>query len=303
MGRRSISLKEFIANLDYTISPDEGYVNLRGGKPTIKPYRVQTDGDGFIKSGREETEIRIIGLGDSVLECLFVEEEHRICARLEWELEKKIGQSITVLNGGYSGATSLHILNTFVNKIVPLKPHAVFLMTGIMDLEAMFKVDSFWSIDGYLRSIVEDENNPGVWDQNFRSIVDSASRLKLQSLIVRAGSMFDIPVCCIATPHLQSYAGSYINNTYPDPSVYFERVNNRRAANKSIEDFCYYNGIKYFDTQDSVANVEGAFCDDIHLNITGTHLVAKSIIDQGFGEFIRSAIANREVSRQAEKHS
>lgn len=301
MGRRFIRLKEFNANLDYTLAPDEGYSTIRGGKPELKQYRIRTDGNGFILSGRQGSDIRIVGLGDSVLECLFVEEESRICARLEEAVSEELGQSITILNGGYSGATSLHILNTFMNKIVPLKPHAVFLMTGIMDLEAMFKVESFWSTDGYLRPVVEDEANPGVWDQNFRQSVDAASRAKIIALIIRAGAMFNIPVCCLATPHLQIYEGSYVKNTYPDPSVYAERIFNRRSANEAVKELCALHGLRYFETQHVVAEKEFAFCDDIHLNQVGTHAIVQSIMSQGFGNFVKSAIVSRQSLQNSEE--
>ncbi|MCI9882930.1 MULTISPECIES: SGNH/GDSL hydrolase family protein [Methylobacterium] len=292
MSSRSIRLKEFDFNLDYEAWPSNDYSNLRGGKPEVKGYRIRTDEDGFITSGTHSDGVKIIGLGDSVLECMFIEEDCRICALLEEKLNKTGGKKFRILNGGYSGATTLHILNNFINKIVPIRPAGVFVMTGIMDLEAMFKVDSFWSKDAYLRPVTDINGKPGEWDQNFRDTMDAASRIKLTSSLVSIARLFQIPIWFIGSPHLQIYEGDYIHNTYPSKENYMLRVMNRNDANNSVKLFCENNGVKYIGAEDALRNNEKLFCDDIHLNADGSRLFAQELFRLGFEEQVIACIKN-----------
>jgi hypothetical protein len=61
--------------------------------------------------------------------------EDRICSRLQQILAKESGINVAILDGGYSGATVLHSFNTFMNKIIPLRPAAVILMTRMVDFD------------------------------------------------------------------------------------------------------------------------------------------------------------------------
>jgi hypothetical protein len=108
MGNRAIKLKEFALDQDFLTNPPQSYRDARDGHPVLNDYRIRTDSAGFILSGDFRSPNKIVGLGDSVMECMFVVEPDRICAKIERSLEHKS----QVLNGGYSGATSLHIVNT-----------------------------------------------------------------------------------------------------------------------------------------------------------------------------------------------
>lgn len=287
MAGRSIRLKEYGANLDFEAIPSADYVEARGHAIDDRPCRVRTDENGFILSGHSLTGKTIIGLGDSVLECLFVKEDDRFCAQLQKRIRQETSQSINVLNGGYSGSTTLHVLNAFINKVVPLKPDAVFLMTGIMDLEAMFKVDSFWSKDAYLRSIMDNGDAPGFWDQNFREEMDENSRSTLNRLLIDAARAFAIPLVFVSTPHQTVFQGAYVQGHYPSKDAYSVRVRNRRLANRQIEDLCCQLGAHYIDIQSFADGLDGMFYDDIHLTGLGAGRAAEALVERGFAQALR----------------
>jgi hypothetical protein len=86
-------------------------------------------------------------LGDSVPECLFMDEEFRIESVLT-----RLNPHCSYFNHAYSGATSLDILNILVNKIIPIRPSKVFFMAGVYD-DAISNL-GFFNLDIKSSSIV-----------------------------------------------------------------------------------------------------------------------------------------------------
>ena len=139
-GRRHIRLKEFPSGQEISNTPNPVYISERDSSLVAKTYKMLTDSNGFILSGStpRETSKKVIILGDSVVEGMFSDPEDRLCARLEKALCEHLGEDISVLNAGYSSATSLHSFNVFLNKIIPLKPAAVIFLSGIVDVDVAY---------------------------------------------------------------------------------------------------------------------------------------------------------------------
>ena len=144
--KRSIRLKEYPPGTSVEYTPGEAYVDERNGALVNKPYLVETDAQGFIKgSGSpDQAEYSVVVLGDSVVESLFLDPNERFCAQLEVILRNEYGIDVIVRNGGYSGATTLHAFNTFLNKVVPMKPSVVILMSGIVDIGVASLRSGYW---------------------------------------------------------------------------------------------------------------------------------------------------------------
>ncbi len=122
--RRAVRLKEFPPSSVIHNTPPDWYLLAKDSTLVNREYVIRTDQNGFILSGPnvKSAEIQVIVLGDSVVEGMYVDEGARMCSCLESSLSGAVGTPIQVLNGGYSGATTLHLFNTFLNKVVPLKP-------------------------------------------------------------------------------------------------------------------------------------------------------------------------------------
>ncbi|WP_222597480.1 hypothetical protein, partial [Neisseria gonorrhoeae] len=110
---------------------------------------------------------------------------------------------VIVRNGGYSGATTLHMLNLFLNKIIPLKPDVVILMTGIVDVDVANLESSFWSRDCWLEPIVDLNANNSWRDQNLLSAPNVADRRRLLDLFSLAARSFGIELWFATIPHLR----------------------------------------------------------------------------------------------------
>src|SRR5580704_18039717 len=154
---RAIRLKEFPKSTEIVNTPPDWYVSARDSSLLRQPYKISTDENGFIlpEPPSKPNCPAVIFLGDSVLEGMFSLPEDRICSQLQQILAKEKSIDVTVLNGGYSGATILHSFNTFMNKIIPLQPAAVVLMTGMVDFDCSLFKASFWSKDCWIEPIIE----------------------------------------------------------------------------------------------------------------------------------------------------
>jgi hypothetical protein len=148
--KRNIRLYEYTPLLDRTFSPSDSY--MMGVIPNLlesRPYKVRTNNFGAILpsiGGSHSGKKLSVILGDSVPECLFVDEDFRIESVLS-----KLNDNNLYLNFAYSGATSLDILNIFFNKVMALAPSNIFFMAGVFD-EKIFKI-GFYSSDNRVATV------------------------------------------------------------------------------------------------------------------------------------------------------
>ena len=143
---RAIHLREFNPNQQAVVRPTNYYMQGVENLEQIN-YAVNIDSNGFIKTGNPELdnpEIKILFLGGSTTETLFVPEEQRFPSIVERTLREKLGKDIEVYNSGVSGNNSMHSLFIFLSKGIPLKPTYAVLMHNINDFGLLFKSESYW---------------------------------------------------------------------------------------------------------------------------------------------------------------
>lgn len=144
---RWIKLKEYDLAIDISVHATDDYAARCDESFERGPFRVRTESFGFVRSpepglGRD----RIIVLGDSVAESLYVAEERRLGAVLERTL-REAGRTVDVLMGGISSCTTLHALNIFMNKCIPLHPTVLIYMSCGSDSEALCYDERYWLKD------------------------------------------------------------------------------------------------------------------------------------------------------------
>jgi len=143
---RAIHLREFNPNQQAVVRPTNYYMQGVENLEQID-YAVNIDKNGFIKTGNpkaENPEIKILFLGGSTTETLFVPEEQRFPSIVERTLREKLDQDIEVYNSGVSGNNSMHSLFIFLGKGIPLKPTHAVLMHNFNDFALLFKTESYW---------------------------------------------------------------------------------------------------------------------------------------------------------------
>jgi hypothetical protein len=252
VGKRFIRLKEFPPSTDLSNTPHQSYVAIRDSSLIRQAYSLKTDPNGFIlsSSGGRTTERTLVVMGDSVVESMFTLPEHRFCSRLEDMLFDDLGLSVAVLNGGYSGATSLHSFNTFLNKVIPLRPAAVLLMTGIVDADVACLKASFWSRDRYVDPIVDTAAAANGQRDNEKLASHSFDdRRKLLTMLAKASELFDIPLWYATVPHLQVFGGEYVEKAHMDEVEFARQVDFRRRMNEVTRSVANDLGIRLFDLE------------------------------------------------------
>jgi len=293
---RAIRLKEFPKSMEIVNTPPDWYVAARDSSLVQQQYKIKTDENGFIlpEAASRPNFPTVILLGDSVVESMFALPEDRLCSRLQEILAKEQGIDVAVLNGGYSGATILHSFNTFMNKIIPLRPLAVVLMTGMVDFDvALFKA-SFWSHDCWIDPIIEIGMDNTWRDPDKRSEPCFEDQARLMAMFSAASRIFKLPVWYATLPHRQIFAGAYVDKAFKNRHAFDREVSLRRGVNDVTRCAALGDCVPLFDLELDLADRTDTFYDMYHLNSVGGEAVARSLIKCGIAERLRAAIGSVE---------
>ena len=156
---RTIVLRELNRNQSATLFPSNQYMKDVDSLQQ-KGFEIITDSNGFIENGnisQENPEIRIIFLGGSTTEALFVETKNRFPSIVERNLRKELNRTVVVHNSGVSGNNSMHSNLVLAGKGIPLKPNFAVLMHNINDLSLLSKTASYW-IAPSSRTLINENN-------------------------------------------------------------------------------------------------------------------------------------------------
>ena len=283
--RRYIRLKEFAPSTTRHNTPPDWYIASRSATLHQRLYEITTDRDGFIVSSprAEGRDGRLVVLGDSVVEGMFLDPGARICSVLQGLLRAEMNLDISVLNAGYGGATSLHSFNTFLNKIIPLQPTAVLLMSGIVDVDAARKRASFWSRDCWLEPIV-DLSKANEWrDPDVIDPPDLTDRDKMLRLFAEASRLFDLPLWLATIPHLQVFGGEVTDKMGMNRADFDAEVTSRLRMNDVTRRVGTALSIPVYDIEKDLSTRADIFHDMFHLNVDGGLAVARAFMDRGLG--------------------
>ena len=289
---RAIRLKEFPISTEIVNTPPDWYVAARDSSLLQQQYNIKTDENGFIlpepPSGPNCP--TVIFLGDSVVESMFARPEDRLCSRLQRVLAREEGLEVAVLNGGYSGATVLHSFNTFMNKIIPIRPVAVILMTGMVDCDVALVKASFWSRDCCFEPIIEMGKNSQWRDPHRRNEPCFEDQSQLIAMFSAASRIFKLPVWYATLPHRQVFAGAYVEKAFERPDTFDREVSLRRRVNDVTRQAALKDSVPLFDIERDLSDRTDIFYDMFHLNAIGGEAVARSLIRCGLVAELRGAI-------------
>lgn len=158
---RFIKLREYRPNEEKFERPSRNYIkNIAPNSIERKYYRVVTDKHGFIGPSEiyEDPDIKIVFLGGSTTECLYMEENERFPYQVGQLLSNQLQKKVNSYNGGVSANESMHSLNILMNKVLRLKPTMVVFMHNINDLVILRSHGQYWYTDS-LKSHVQTSKN------------------------------------------------------------------------------------------------------------------------------------------------
>jgi hypothetical protein len=150
---RSVVLREFNPNQQTAVSPNPVY--LKGtdaaSKLEAKRYVVRLDDNGYIHNGnpqsRDDKSIKILFLGGSTTESLYVDERKRWPSVVERTLRIKLGEVVTH-NAGVSGNNIMHslikLISVGLDDRLGDRPDYAVMMHNVNDFAVLTK-GSYWA--------------------------------------------------------------------------------------------------------------------------------------------------------------
>lgn len=142
---RTVRLKETPPGVQKPLTPSDAYREACDSTLGQGPFMQRGTVHGFLDTGNERSKAyrNLVMLGGSFVESMFVDELHRFPSIVE----RALPQDWCVLNGGYSGMTTLHMLAILSAKIptVMTPGSKLILFIGQSDSNAMATDGSYWS--------------------------------------------------------------------------------------------------------------------------------------------------------------
>lgn len=272
MGKRSIRLKEWETSTKRIMRLNENLISNSDGSLLQDDYRITTDNNGFIINPSRNAEFckKVILLGDSIAECTFIQEGHRLTDVTEEALRLK-GAKVRLENGARSGATSLHHLLLILAKLIPLKPDVIVMMNGVIDADALLLETGYWSSGDYYNPLMTDDHLDISNTKNKNGLVIT-DRYKILRIAADVCSLFGIGFCLATFPIRGEdvYKKNYIEK-HGARDVRLEQITQSTriaAAN---------NGIPLIDLALKFSNRTDIFYDLFHLNDLGAKLLGTEL--------------------------
>jgi lysophospholipase L1-like esterase len=155
---RAIRLREYRPFLQEKTSPTPTELKAVDSVEN-KAYILRIDKDGFIVPSKKyaHPDKTIVFLGGSTTECHYMGEDERFPYLTGVLLERELGIKLNSYNAARAGNNSLHSMDIFLNKIIPLKPDIVVVMHNINDLTTLLYEKSYWSLN-QPRAVIFDMN-------------------------------------------------------------------------------------------------------------------------------------------------
>ena len=281
MSNRYIRIKDFGINAVLEKVPDSAYLEITNDSLLHDTFVVTTDSNGFIidPSFVEGAESPIFVLGDSFVESIFVKQSHRFCDLLTRRMAIA-GTPRQVLNGGYSGATSLILLNTLINKIGYRKSSTVLFVLPSNDTLAMGFERGLWDYSSKRYSPILPIDGT---DSKQCPVTQNLHQLEgvLRAFAATARS-FRLDLVFATTPYMQRAFESepwFIARYSKTPGRYERLIDARRQSSEVMRRVATEEGVQLLDLEVDF-NEPLHFYDDLHLNAAGSAAMAETIYRQ-----------------------
>lgn len=281
--KRHIRFKEWGPYTDKRITPKPEYLQGSDGTLEAAAFRVRTDAEGFLQSGNDLASPgslrKIVTLGGSFVESLFVHEQQRFPSILERKLQVTEPR-FQCWNGGYSGSTLLHSFNIFMNKVIPQTAYVerVLIFTAMSDLRTLTRKRAYWARDKTHAPVLEERNGSVPADRDpsteqmeplLRTFIAAARNFGQEPIIIgspfRAGAYED-------DPFMQRIHGSR--------EVYESSQAQMRMINRAARNVALAEGVKFVDAEAALHGRFDLFYDTMHLNAGGHEAMAALLFSE-----------------------
>lgn len=281
--RRFIRLKEWGPHLDMVMRPSETYLAGTDGSLAAADFRLRTDTDGFIVgSARSDTAApadrdgRVVVFGDSLVESVYVHEGDRFVAQAESLLAVQ-GLRIRCANAGYSGSTSLQLVQAMIAKLGRRPPSTVMLVAPVSDAFVLIRERGYWCFGDKRFSPVVPHTNA-----DDKEVPFAADDLKavLPIFIAACRSMGHWPVLATHVHRQAPYAqDAWLRRRFKNAANCTKLQAARRGCNAAVRQVAAAYAVPCLDLEILAQQHQDWLYDDMHLNALGSARVAVHLAD------------------------
>lgn len=266
MGKlRSIRLKERDPNQTVEFTPEERFAKMADGTLKRGPFTIRTDGHGFIKTGNliNLDEPPLAMLGGSFVEASYADETTRFASQVERQLD-----GYRILNGGYSGSTTLQLFNVMLNKVYPIigKQGKLVFFVGQSDADVFNRSGSYWT-DAKLWSPLVPGVPPSV------NLPNGAQPVRqVVSIVIDTARTLGIDLILAVSPFRNGNFNTdrVLRRAYMrDRSIYTRRLADRNEIRRAALEVGRRKSIEVIDFQELTGGPPEWFYDALHLNEHG----------------------------------
>lgn len=274
---RHIVLREFTPLLNRLITPDEKYLSGTDGSLPAESFLLRVDKNGFLETGNAQRgNIPIYILGDSFSEAIFEHEEERFSSILERNL-LNAGQDVRVLNGSFSRASSLHMLNVLVNKVLQRDVQAgttVILFRPQIDVQVTDVRGSYWNEYGLYSPL-----HPTVFATDEMAHTephDLDSSQRIFETIVDICVNFGIRLILGTAPARQNARNSdpIIQSMFTSDEAWRTCMQDRATANDQVRFLAQKRSLMLIDADRHFVSSGKGLYDFTHMNRDGQRMLA-----------------------------
>ncbi|MGO4192938.1 SGNH/GDSL hydrolase family protein [Arthrobacter sp. YAF17] len=265
---RYIRLKEVEPSTDKQQSPSASYLEGTDGSLTKGPFTCRTDHNGFIETGNpnRQNHPAMVFLGDSFVESMFNAEASRFVSRAE-NLLDKAGIHFSCRNGGYSGATTLQLLNVLINKIYPLvgTGGTVILFAPQSDVHIFGAPATYWHPTDRYAPIM-----PPLTPEATQMLRGFNSTAQILEIIVGASRSLGINLVLATSPYRSAARGedSWLDN-HLEGDVFNTVLARRALLAEKVREIAARTGVPLIDAAKHLDGKFHLFFDELHLNDAG----------------------------------
>ncbi|MCI5040353.1 MAG: SGNH/GDSL hydrolase family protein [Donghicola eburneus] len=274
--KRNVRLKEFGINVNRELEPVEAYLRQTNGSISAGPFRLRTDDNGYITSPQAEMAAgrEVFVLGDSFVESSYVQEGERFCDLL-CDLDRD-GAGRAFRNAGYSGATSLNLLDVLINKICANRNASLVYVLPSNDILSLENKDGFWNAQDKRYSPIQPVRPGGGQKGEF---TESAHQLfcVLRS-IAGVARAFNLPLFLATCPFVRTAYKDlpWHRIRHGESGRYEQLIDLRSRANQILRDVAFAARVPVIDLE-AILDDPALFYDDVHLNAEGSKAAAAAI--------------------------
>ena len=275
---RYIAMPEFQPSLVVDVMPPYSYLEKTNGTLPQENCRLSIDENGFMVSEKpyRNGDSKILLLGGSAIENLYIQQNRRISSRIE-EISGDIGRSAKVYNGAISNAHLLHIVNIMLNKGIGLRPTCVvYYVTPGLDVMANELDNSFWNPAGGMTPIRKSGQELKIeYVSVFRNKNKFENEKRLLRTLHEICRNFNIALF-IATWPVYGVYDEFMQKQQPDRVAFDAEEAQTANLNAVIRDVHREKGYELIDLEQTFAKLDHGryFYDWNHPNVEGCELIA-----------------------------